>query len=236
MKPIYFLILIFFIANGLVFANVPPPPRLGSKGIELQQDYPDYVFYFGKYYVFDENGKSISKIDLEKIELTNLKPFVIREPKDFNLQYFKEKHLNPAQVKFNAREDYLIAVKKEVHEQIKTKLSQKMIDLIDLKKNGDGIYYAAIPQTGLKSKYDDLWYGQYESRMVVRRLDDKGLEFQTVRFQEGDNHYITDPEGDKREAERVFRATAVLVGIVLGISALIIAIGIYIFRRKRKMT
>ncbi|HRH44512.1 MAG TPA: hypothetical protein PKY82_22945 [Pyrinomonadaceae bacterium] len=57
MKPIYFLILFVFIANGLVFANVPPPPPPNSKGIELQQHYPDYIFYFGKYYVFDENGK-----------------------------------------------------------------------------------------------------------------------------------------------------------------------------------
>lgn len=235
MKIIFSTIVFLFFISNLAIANVPPPPQLGSKGIELQQDYPDYVFYFGKYYVFDENGKSISKIDLEKIELTNLTPFVIEKPKDLNLQYFKEKHLNTNQVKFSVREDYLIAVKNEVHNQIKTKLPQQLIDLINLKKNGDGIYYAAIPKIGLKSKYGDVWYGRYESRMVVSRLDDNGLEFQVVRFQEGDNHYIDDPEAKNREAERTFRTIAVLVGIILGVSALIIAIGIYIFRKKRKI-
>lgn len=94
-----------------------------------------------------------------------------------------------------------------------------MIDLISLKKDGDGIYYAAIPERGVILKDDNLRYGLYKSRMLVRSLDERGLEFQVVRFQEGDSHYITDPEEEKREAAAVFRTTAVLVGIIFGVSS-----------------
>lgn len=98
MKPIFFLISIFFIANGLALANVLPPPPPDSKGVELTQDYPDYIFYFGKYYVFDENGKSISKIDLEKIELTTLKPFVIKQPKRLIYRILKKNISTPSKL------------------------------------------------------------------------------------------------------------------------------------------
>lgn len=235
MKRIYFLLAIIFVANNVFFANVPPPPRPGSKGIHVQKDYPEYVFYFGKYYVFEEKGKSISKIDLEQIELANLRPFAIKEPKNFDLLYLKEKNLNADQVKFSAREDYLIAVKKEVHDQIKTKLGQKMIELINLKKDGDVIYYAAIPQIGIKVKPGEIRYGSYDFRMVVESIDENGLKFQVVRFQEGDNHFITDSDGDKRVAERNIISIALLVGIGLGLTAVFTTLGIYLFKRKQKM-
>lgn len=235
MRIFYLLISAIFLASGLVVANVPAPPPFESKGIEVQKDYPDYVFYFGKYYVFEEKGKSISKIDLEKIELTNLRPFAIKKPKNLDLQYFKEKNLNPDQVKISVREDYLIAVKKEINNQVESKLSQKMIELINLKKNGDGIYFASIPERGEINNPNDIHYGSYRSRMIVSSLDEDGLKFSVPRFQEGDNHYLGEKEAKQAEVERNTRTITFLVGIGLGISALILAIGIFILRKKQKV-
>lgn len=236
MKTFNLTVIILCFISGLAIANVPPPPPYNSKGIELSQDYPDFVFYFGKYYVFEEKGKSISKIDLEKIELTNLKPYPIKQPKDLNLQYFKERNINTDQVKFSVREDYLIAIKNEVHDQIKTKLSLKMIDLINQKKDGDGIYFAPVPEIGLNIKPQDIRYGMYQQRILVHKLDDNGLVFQTVRFQEGDNHYIEPTDEQKREKEwQDLRAVAILVGIILIPLLLVFGIGIFILRAIRKI-
>ncbi len=234
MKIIYLTFTLLLFISGLAIANVPAPPPPNSKGIELTRDYPDFVFYFGKYYVFQEKGKSIRKIDLETIQLTDLIPFPIKQPKDLDLEYFKENNINASQVKFSVREDYLIAVKKEIHDQVKPKLSLKMIDLINLKKDGDGIYFAPVPEVGETTR-NSLYYGRFAQRMVVEKLDENGLVFQVVRFQDGDNHYVGEKEGKEKEFERNFRTTAVLVGIISGFVAVITAIGIYFFRRKRKI-
>lgn len=164
MKIFCLTISILLFISALAVANVPAPRPPAEFGVEIQNDYPDYVFYvFGKSGIF-ENSKTVDKLAFFEIDLTKDKPYIFKRPENA--------------VRLDL---YLVAVKKSLNTKLKPTLQNKMLELTENEKNNekneDGIIYTRLSEFGLKCEELPPCKGNYERVVKVESLDKNGFKY-----------------------------------------------------------
>lgn len=180
MKCIVLIALVLYLAVNFAFANVPPPLSTRVLGIELQADYPDYVFYFCYLNRKVKDGIWVANNRVERIDLTLKKPFTIKRPSPYPD--------SPESSEGIFRADFLFAVKQDIYAKFKGDLEKRLLKIAELANDPSllydtaqneklGIYYSALPRYADKCSGDLPCLGPYEFVVRVERLNETGLKF-----------------------------------------------------------
>jgi hypothetical protein len=211
-------ILCALIIGSFAFANVPPPIAPEKLIIKLRENYSEYVFYLCKYqgdFDLETNSDGYRKIIMEEntfevlpIQLTKEKPLILKREDYSSLS--------------NA---HLVAVRRDINEQIQSTLKEKLMNIVSSQKDDDGIYESLISVTYRNCGNNTPCDTNYPDAVVeVENLSEKGLQFKG--FDKGLRLNSLKKAETKEKSKNCFGTILFAMGMTFS--------GIWFLRRKRR--